>query len=279
VDVGASFVTGAEPFEPVQPGKRAFYEPPDRADAGAVGGVLPSDTRHDSLASQGFPVVVVVVTAVTVEPALPLPWSAAFAPDRGQGLDKRDQLGAVVAVAAGDRHRQWDTASFGDHMVFRAGASPIDGRGARRRPFNARTCEPSTTTVSRSSRSSARSWSRSSSCTAAKTPASVQSRNLRQHVTPETPATSRGSSRQVIPVLSTNTIPAGAARSSAGNRPGYRLRRGGRTGSNGSTAATARRAPTPRSRRTPCRSRSITTIRHADHSETSCKNHLACERA
>ena len=52
------------------------------------------------------------------------------------------------------------------------------------------------------------------------TPASVQSLSRRQHVTPDTPSRSRGSWFQPIPVLSTNTIPANAARSSAGLRPG-----------------------------------------------------------
>ncbi len=52
------------------------------------------------------------------------------------------------------------------------------------------------------------------------TPASVQSRKRRQQVTPEQPTTEVGSWFQLIPVLSTNTIPASAARSSIGRRPG-----------------------------------------------------------
>jgi hypothetical protein len=46
------------------------------------------------------------------------------------------------------------------------------------------------------------------------------SRNRRQQVTPEQSITSAGSSFQVIPVLSTNTIPASAVRSLTGWRPG-----------------------------------------------------------
>jgi hypothetical protein len=62
-------------------------------------------------------------------------------------------------------------------------------------------------------------------------PASVQSRSRRQQVNP-------GASEHLarkLPVLSTNTIPANAARSSTGNRPGYLLRPGARAGNNGST--------------------------------------------
>ena len=67
------------------------------------------------------------------------------------------------------------------------------------------------------------------------TPAAVQSRSRRQQVTPEQPSRDVGSWFQVIPVLSTNTIPASTARSSHGLRPGYSRRRGGRSGSRGCT--------------------------------------------
>ncbi|GAA0546131.1 hypothetical protein GCM10009533_51220 [Saccharopolyspora spinosporotrichia] len=97
-------------------------------------GVLAGNAWNDSPVTQGFPVMVVIVAAIAVKPARPLPRPAAFAPDRGQSLDQRDQSGAVMAVATGDRHRQRHTAGIDDHMVFRAGSSPIDGRGARRRP-------------------------------------------------------------------------------------------------------------------------------------------------
>jgi len=87
-------------------------------------------------------------------------------------------------------------------------------------PLSARTWEPSTAQRPRSSSPSARSWASSSSCSAGQTPASVQSRSRRQQVTPEHPTRPVGSWFQLIPVLSTNTIPASAARSSIGRRPG-----------------------------------------------------------
>ena len=59
MDVGSSFVAGAESFELVQPGESAFYDPSDGAESGAVVGVAAGDARDDSSISQGFAVVVV----------------------------------------------------------------------------------------------------------------------------------------------------------------------------------------------------------------------------
>jgi hypothetical protein len=50
----------------------------------------------------------------------------------------------VVAIAAGDAARQRKTAGVADQVVFAAGASPVDRRGADVvPPLSARTCEPS----------------------------------------------------------------------------------------------------------------------------------------
>lgn len=234
--LGTAFVPCAQAFELVQPSETALDYPADGAQPGTVFGVLAGDARRDPPGAQRSAVTFAVVGPVTVEVTRPLTGPASGAADLRDSVNQRDQLGAVVAVASGQRYGQGNPTAVGDQVVLGTGASPIDGRGARRLPpLSARTCEPSTTMVSRSSCPSARNWSSSSSCTAGNTPASVQSRNRRQHVTPEHPATSCGSSRQVIPVLSTNTIPASAARSSAGSLPGYRVRRGGRAGSNGTT--------------------------------------------
>ncbi len=48
----------------------------------------------------------------------------------------------------------------------------------------------------------------------------VPARQPRQHVDPETPNIAVGNCCQPIPVRSTNRIPASAARSSRGSRPG-----------------------------------------------------------
>lgn len=75
-------------------------------------------------------------------------------------------------------------------------------------------------------------------------PAPLHSRSRGQTVTPLQPICSAGTSAQVTLLPGTWTIPRMAARSSTGNRPGYR-RRGGQKGSNG--AMRSRRSSSTRS--------------------------------
>ena len=48
VDVGAMLVTGAEPFEGVEPGEGAFDDPPVAAKARAMSGAAVGDARGDT---------------------------------------------------------------------------------------------------------------------------------------------------------------------------------------------------------------------------------------
>src|SRR6185369_16062987 len=97
-------------------------------------------------------VLVMVIAPVSVDRVRALPGPAAAAPHRRDRLDKRHQLGDVVAVAAGQRHGQRDPVPFGDHVVLRAGPGAIDRARARfGPPFTARTCELSMTALDQSS--------------------------------------------------------------------------------------------------------------------------------
>ncbi len=221
MDVAASLVAGAESFEGVQPGEAALDDPALSAEAGAVGDAAAGDPRCDAAGAQHPPVLVVVVAAVGEQFPRSPTGSAASAADRWHGVDQRDHLGDVIAVAPGQGDRKGDAAGVADQVVLGARAPAVDrGRSDMVPPLRARTCEPSTAQRSRSSSPSARSWASSSSCSAGQTPASVQSRNRRQQVTPEQPTKPVGSWFEVMPVLSTNTMPANAARSSIGRRPG-----------------------------------------------------------
>jgi hypothetical protein len=76
----------------------------------------------------------VVVTAVGVDRIRALAGPAAAPSDRRDGLDQGHELGDVVALAAGQRHRQRDPVRLGDHVVLRArrarstGLGPVLGR-------------------------------------------------------------------------------------------------------------------------------------------------------
>lgn len=118
MDVAASLVAGAEALVLVQPGECALDDPAHCAESGAVGGVLSSDARGDSLLSQGLAVVVVVVATVTVEPSGPLAGPPALATNHRDRFCQREQLGDIVAVSAGQRHRQRETMALGDQVVL-----------------------------------------------------------------------------------------------------------------------------------------------------------------
>jgi hypothetical protein len=194
VDVSAALVAGPESFEGVQPGEAALDHPALLAQAGAVGDAAAGDPWGDPAGAQLAAVDVVVVAAVGEQLARSAAGSAAAAADRRDGVEQRQELGDVVAVAAGEGDRERDAAGVADQVVLGAGTSAVDrGRADVVPPLRARTCEPSTAQQSRSSASRARSCASSCSCRAGQTPASVQSRSRRQQVTPEQPTTDVGS--------------------------------------------------------------------------------------
>lgn len=102
MDVGAAFVAGAQPFEGVEPGEAAFDDPAVSAEAGAVCDPAAGDAWSDTPGAQLSAVDVVVVAAVGVQLPRSTAWPAAAAADGRHRLDQRDELGDVVAVAAGE---------------------------------------------------------------------------------------------------------------------------------------------------------------------------------
>jgi len=82
------------------------------------------------------PVDLVVIAAVGVQIPGAAQWLAALAADRRDGLDQRDQLGDVVAVAAGGDCRERNAVRLDDHVVPRSGRlepHPRDGGRAGHR--------------------------------------------------------------------------------------------------------------------------------------------------
>jgi hypothetical protein len=54
---------------------------------------------------------------------------AASSADRRHGVDQRDELGDVVAVAAGEADRQRDAAGVADQVVLGTGTPAVDREG------------------------------------------------------------------------------------------------------------------------------------------------------
>jgi hypothetical protein len=80
-----------------------------------------------------WPVDLVVIAAVGVQVLGAAQWGAALAVDRRGGLDQRDQLGGVVAVAAGSDRGDRDAMCLDDQVVLAVGLVPVH-RGRTRWP-------------------------------------------------------------------------------------------------------------------------------------------------
>jgi hypothetical protein len=102
------------------------------AQARAVVCSAAGDHRGDARLADLPAVLVMVMAAVSVDRIRVLPGPAAAVADWRDRLDQRHQLGDVVAVAAGQRHRQRDPVRLGDHVVLRARTSlePSPGVGS-----------------------------------------------------------------------------------------------------------------------------------------------------
>lgn len=220
MDVVVDLSAGAQAAKPVQVGERVLHCPALGAQAGAVRGAAPGEVRGD-LEPDLVPVDLVVIAAVGVQLPGAALWLAARAADRRDGLDQRDQVGDVVAVAAGGGCRERDAVRLDDQMVRAAGFAPATGDGpVAGLPFIARMWLESTAAWEKSSGSAARSSESSSSCRRCQTPASFQSRSRRRQVVPELMPSSWGRNSQRIPVYGTSRIPHSTLRLSGRLLPG-----------------------------------------------------------
>lgn len=140
MDVGSAFPADAESLEAVEPGEGALDDPAVGAQAGAVPCSAAGDGRHDAAGADLVAVDVVVVPAVG-EQRVRLPARTADpAADRRDRVEQRQELGDVVAVAAGQRDGQRDAGRVDQQMVLGARAGTVDrGRPGQEPPKSART--------------------------------------------------------------------------------------------------------------------------------------------
>jgi hypothetical protein len=96
-----------------------------------VSGSAPGDDRGDAQCADLVAVSVVIVAAIGAGLLRALAGSTALAPDRRHRLDQRDQLGDVVAVAAGQRNGQRDAVGLDDDVVLAAVLPRSTGDGGR----------------------------------------------------------------------------------------------------------------------------------------------------
>ena len=115
----------------MEPGEGAFDDPAVAAKPGAVTGTAAGDLGCDAAAAELAAVLVVVVAAVGAQPVWPPARPADFAAHGRDTVDERDQLGDVVAVAAGDRPGKRDPRRVYEKMMLRAVSGSINRARAR----------------------------------------------------------------------------------------------------------------------------------------------------
>ena len=132
MDLGSAVVADEQPLELVEPGEGALDDPADAAQAGAVFGLAASDLWSDPALTYQAAVLVVVVASVGRDSVGPLPRPADLAAYRRDPLDQRDQLGDIVAVAAGERPGERDPGRVDQEVVLGAVSGSINRARARR---------------------------------------------------------------------------------------------------------------------------------------------------
>jgi len=120
VHVGVALVADSEPAEVVQVSKAALDDPPLAAQAGAVSCAASGDHGRDPERPQQPAMLIEVIAAISEHSVWFLSWPAALASHWAsvEVFDQRDQLGDVVAVAAGQRDRERDAARVDKEMVL-----------------------------------------------------------------------------------------------------------------------------------------------------------------
>jgi hypothetical protein len=131
VDLVAAVVADEQPLEVVQPGEGALDDPADAAEAGAVLGLATSDVGADAAAAELAAVLVVVVAAVGDDTLGSLARPADLAAHLRHALNQWDELGDVVAVAAGYRPGEREAGRVYEKVMLGAGSGSINRARAR----------------------------------------------------------------------------------------------------------------------------------------------------
>lgn len=228
--------TDAEAAEAVQPGDGSLDDPSANAEAGSMRDTTAGDHRFDALRPDQSSVLVLVVASIPEEDVGAPSRSSDQARDGRNLLEQRHQLGDVVAVSAGQQHRERDALPVDEDVVLAARPGAVDRAGPAFGPRRAaRTWLESITARDQSSCLAARNFVSSTAWSRSHTPASFHAARRRQHVIPDPKPSSCGRYSHWMPVCSTNRIPHSACRSGTLGRPATSFGPG--SGSNGSISA------------------------------------------
>ncbi len=139
MNVVADLPTDPQAAEPVQVSEGALDNPALSSKSGTVFGATPRDPWLHAEPADEVAVLIVVVAAVTERNVGTTPRPAALAPHGRHCLKQWDELGDVVAVAAGQSDGERDAGGIGNQVVLAARPAPVDrASSCLGAPFNAR---------------------------------------------------------------------------------------------------------------------------------------------
>jgi len=136
VHCGVAFVAGSQAAEVVQVREAALDDPALATQPGAVLSAAARDHGFDPAGPEKASVFVVVIATIGQDDVGFLARPTDLARDRPgmQLIEQRQQLGDVVAVAAGQRDRQRDARCVDEEMMLGARARTIDRGGPGQEP-------------------------------------------------------------------------------------------------------------------------------------------------
>ncbi len=131
MDVVAAVGSDQQSAAVVEPGEGALDDPAVAAEPGAVLALAASDHGLDAALPDEAAVLVVVVPAIGDQHPRSASGPADAATDGRHAVEQLEQLGDVVAVAAGECPGERDAAAVYEEVVLAAGPAAIDGAGTR----------------------------------------------------------------------------------------------------------------------------------------------------
>ena len=126
MDVLVAVVADEQPLEVVQPGEGALDDPAVAAEPGTVLCLAAGDHGLDPSLPNLAAVLVVVIAAVGDQTVGTATRPADAATHGRHGVEQRDQLSDVVAVAAGQAPGEWEAAAVDEEVMLGARPAAID---------------------------------------------------------------------------------------------------------------------------------------------------------
>ena len=223
VNVKQSLIANGQSAVVVEPSQRTLNHPPVPAQSLAALHTSSGNPRRDAPLAQSTPAPLEVVPFVCMQFRRSLSSSSTKVLrllDRSDCINNVGKRVRVVDVGWCADYSEGNSRSVDHKMALRARFSFIRRiRAGTLPPFLARTVAESTAARAQSILPASPNLSNSTWCSFSHTPASCQSRSLRQQVMPLPQPISGGSMSQWIPVLNTNKMPVSAARLGILGRP------------------------------------------------------------